>query len=83
MSALLPILGFVAVGAVLGVLGTRTVYRRSLISAGRAARAPVCNSCPFVTAEQRAEILTGRPTEAPPVAVLPMLDGSGMHRPVS
>lgn len=82
MSNVLPILGFMAVGAVLGVLGTRAAYRRSVISAGRMARAPVCNSCPFVTPEQREEILTGLAAEAPPSLALPKLDGSGLHRPV-
>jgi hypothetical protein len=69
------------VGLVLGVLATRAVYRRSLITAGRFARAPVCNSCPFVSEEQRKEIYQGRPSEVPPTLPLPMLDGSGLHRP--
>lgn len=83
MNTVLPLLGFMAVGAVLGVLGTRACYRRAIISKGRLARAPVCDSCPFVTAEQREEILSGHRTEAPPPLSLPMLDGSGFHRPVS
>lgn len=80
MYTVLLILGWVAVGAVLGVLGSRATFRRGVITAGRLARAPVCNSCPFITAAQRHEILTGLRTEAPPALPLPMLDGSGPHR---
>lgn len=80
MSAALTILGWVAAGAVLGALGARAAYHRRTISAGRGARAPLCTSCPFVSEEQRQEILTGRPTECPPLLSLP--DGSARHRPV-
>lgn len=82
MNAVLPILGYIVVGAVLGVLGTRAMYARRIITAGRAARGPVCNSCPFVTAEQRAEIYKGQRSEAPPPLSLPVLEGSGFHPPV-
>lgn len=78
----LTVIGWATVGAVLGVVGTRMATRRAVVSAGRAARAPVCNSCPFVTPEQRLEIASGNPAEIPPALALPMLDGSGYHRPV-
>lgn len=86
MTPVLPVLtaiAWVTVGAVIGALGARNFYQRAVISAGRAARGPVCNSCPFVTPEQRDEIRNGLATEAPPpLPALPLLDGSGMHRAV-
>jgi hypothetical protein len=83
VDMLLAAFAWVTVGAIVGVMGTRAFYRRTVITAGRMSRAPVCNSCPFVSPEQRAEILTGRPTEAPPPMVgLPMVDGSNLHRSV-
>lgn len=83
MTNVLSVLGYIAVGAVVGVLLTRRVYTTRVITAGRTSRAPVCNSCPFINDEQRAEIISGQHTERPPQLPLPMLDvGSGMHRTV-
>lgn len=81
-TAFLTICAWLSAGAVVGALVARGVYRRAVISAGRAARAPLCTSCPFVSEEQRSEILSGIPTERPPALPLTMLDGSGLRRPV-
>jgi len=60
MMHFLVCLGYVTAGLVAGVVATRFFDRRHLIRVGRAARAPVCNSCPFVTEHDRAEIEAGR-----------------------
>lgn len=72
MIAALTVLGWVAVGLVAGALLSRRFYQNGVIAAGRGSRAPVCNSCPFVNDEQRAEIRNGRPGEAPPLCLLPL-----------
>jgi hypothetical protein len=78
----LTVLGWIAVGLVGGLLLTRHLYLRRIVSVGRAARAPVCTSCPFVSETARHEILHGRASERPPALPLPMLDGSGFYPPV-
>lgn len=79
MFPILVALAWLTVGAIGGVLVTRAMYRRNVLNLGRGARAPVCNSCPFVTPEQRTEIAKGRTAELPPALSLPILDGSGSH----
>lgn len=82
MLNFMAVVGWAAVGAVVGVLVTRAAYRHHIVTAGRAARAPVCSSCPFVSEDVRAEILKGN-TVVPPSIPLPMFDlGSGLHKPV-
>lgn len=82
MLVLLTIVAWVGAGIVVGFLGTRAYYRRCLIAAGRDANGPLCNACPFVSDDQRAEILNGRAAESPPGYPLPVIGGSGPHRPV-
>lgn len=72
MIAALTVLGWIAVGLVAGALLSRRFYQSGVIAAGRGARAPLCDSCPFVNDEQRAEIRNGRPGEAPPLCLLPL-----------